>query len=209
MKLKDIYIENQNRKYRNVIDTKGKEIEIKSIPLKAIKKNKYPILIISLIIILVLLLTFYNTLNTFFVVIAFLLFMVASAIYFNNYSIRCKKDILHLKWNLQTFDLPYERLKSIFLSRDISGLDIIPMLTYNIVIRYIDNMNFIRELSFPATLLNPEELKEFLDNFIVEEAEAEDCVKFERFKRLKMTMKILGFVLFIILIAIVVYASFK
>ena len=85
MKLKDIYKENLGRKYRNVINTKGKEIEIKSIPMEKIKKNKYTILAISLIIILILLLTFRNTLNTFWVIIVFLLFMFASAIYFNNY----------------------------------------------------------------------------------------------------------------------------
>ena len=208
MKLKDIYKENLGRKYRNVINTKGKEIEIKSIPLESIKKNKYTILIISLIIILILLLTFHNTLNTFFVIIVFLLFMLATAIYFNNYSIKCQKDSLHLKWNFQNFDLPYERIKSIFVSRDISGLDVFPLLTYNIIIRYIDNMNFIRELSFPATLLNPEELHEFIDNFIVEEEKAQDCVKFEKLKRLKMIIKIAGFIIFIVLVAIVVMASF-
>ena len=207
MKLKDIYKENLGRKYRNVINTKGKEIEIKSIPMEKIKKNKYTILVISLIIILILLLTFRNTLNTFWVIIVFLLFMIASAIYFNNYSMKCQKNSIHLKWNFQNFDLPYERLKCVFLSRDVNGLDVFPLLTYNIVIRYIDNMNFIRELSFPATLLNPDELNEFIDNFIIEEEKADDCVKFEKFKRLKMIAKITGFVIIIILVIIFVIAS--
>ena len=208
MKLKEIYKENSGRKYRNVINTKGKNIEIKSIPLDMIKKHKYVITIVSLLIILVLLLAFRNNINTFFIALAFLLFMVITTFYFNNYSIECKKDVLSLKWNFQKFDLPYTHLKSIFLSRDINGMQFLPMMSYNIVIRYIDNLNFIKELTFPASLLDPEELKDFLDNFIIEDEKAEDCVKFERFKKLKEICKILGFVIFTILIGIIIYASF-
>ena len=79
MKLKDIYKENLGRKYRNVIDTKGREIEIKSVPFDTIKKNKYTIIIISLITILILLLTFRNTLNTFFIILS-----VATGIFSDN-----------------------------------------------------------------------------------------------------------------------------
>lgn len=208
MKLKDIYKENLGRKYRNVIDTKGREIEIKSVPFDTIKKNKYTILIISLITILILLLTFRNTLNTFFIILAFLAFMVASAFYFNSYSIKCNKDSLNLKWGVQNFDLPYGRLKSIFLSKEVNGLDVFPILTYTIVIRYIDNMNFIRELTFPASLLDPNELNNFIDNFIIEEEKAEDCVKFEKYKKFKMIMKFLGFGLFVTLVLIVIISSF-
>ena len=208
MKLKDIYKENLGRKYRNVVGTKGKEAEIKSIPFNAIKKNKYTILIISLITILILLFTFYNTISTFFIVLAFLAFIVASAIYFNNYSMKCEKDCLHLKWNFQKFDLPYTYIKCVFLSKDFNGLDVLPLLSYNIIIRYIDNMNFIRELSFPAMLLDPNELHEFIDNFVIEEEKAEDCVKFERYKKFKMIIKLLGFILLAVLVLIFIIASF-
>ena len=208
MKLKDIYKENLGRKYRNVIGTKGKEIEIKSIPLNTIKKNKYTILIISLIIFLILLLTFRNTLNIFFLVIAFLIFMALSAIYFNNYSMQCDKSSLHLKWNFQKFDLPYEYIKCVFLSKDFNGMDIFPLLSYNIIIRYIDNMNFIRELSFPAMLINPDELYEFINNFVIEEEKAEDCIKYERYKKFKTIMKLLGFILFASLILVTIIFSF-
>lgn len=83
------------------------------------------------------------------------------------------------------------------------------MISYNIVIRYIDNMNFIKELTFPAALIKPEELQDFLDNFVIEENEAEDCVKFEKYKRFKMIMKVLAFIIFVILVCVVIYASFK
>lgn len=207
MKLKEIYKKNLYRKYCNVKNTNGKEIEIKSLPIEAIKKNKYTILIISLIIILILLLTFHNTLKTFFIVLAFFAFMIVTAFYFNNYSIKSKKNMLELRWNFQKFDLPYERLKGVFLSRDINGLDVIPIPTYNIVIRYIDNFNFIKELIFPATFLDPETLDEFIDNFITENKKAEDCIKFEKYKKLKMIGKILGFLLLFSVIAIMVIAS--
>jgi hypothetical protein len=209
MKLKEVYKNNVGRKYRNVISTKGKEVELKSLPLNSIKKNKFPVIIISLITILILLFAFYNTLKTFAAVIIFLAFIVVSSLFFNNYSMKCKKDVLSLKWNFQKFDLPYTHLKSIFLSRDFNGLQFLPMINYNIVVRYIDNLNFIRELSFPAFFLKPEEVEEFIDNFVIEENKAEDCIKFEKYKKLKAAMKVLGFILFIILIIIVIYSSPK
>lgn len=208
MKLKEIYKENSGRKYRNVINTKGKNLEIKSIPLDVLKKHKYVIIIFSLLTILVLLLAFKNNLNIFFIALVFLVFIALTAFYFNNYSISCNKNTLSLKWNFQKFDLPYTHLKSIFLSRDINGLQFFPMLSYSIVIRYIDNLNFIKELTFPASLLNPDELKEFLDNFIIEDEKAEDCIKFERFKKIKTFLKISGFIIFTIMIGIVLYAGF-
>lgn len=209
MNLKEIYKENLGRKYRNVIKINKEEIEVNSDPLPSIKKNKFPIILASSIAILILLVTFNKNLNTFAIVVAFLVFMIILAIFFNNYSIKCKKDVLSLKWNLQKFDIPYSHLKSVFLSRDFSGLDVFPMISYNIVIRYIDNLNFIKELTFPTHFLNPEELKDFLDNFVIEENEAEDCIKFERYKKFKKALKVLGFILFAILFAIIVYASFK
>lgn len=209
MNFKDIYKKNEERKYYNIIDTKGKELEIKSIPVEKIKENKYKILIISLIIILVLLFALHNSLKTFFVSLGFLLFIFISGIYFNSYSIKSEKDKLNLKWNFQKFDLPYTNLKGIFLTRDISPLDVIPIPTYNLVIRYLDNMNFIRELSFPARLLNPEELNEFINNFVIDNQKANDCIRFEKIKKFKMTMKIVGFILFAILIFVIVILSIK
>lgn len=209
MKFKEVYKNNVERKYRNVINTKGKEVELKSLPLNSIKKNKFIIIIVSLITILILLLAFYNTLETFAFAVVFLLLMAVSGLFFNNYSMKCKKDILSLKWNFKKFDLPYTHLKSIFLSRDINGLQFIPMVNYNIVVRYIDNLNFIRELSFPTFFLKPEDVEEFIDNFVMEENKAEDCIRFEKYKKLKAIMKVLGFILFVVLIAIMVYSSLK
>ena len=209
MKLRDIYKKNIERKYCNIIDTKGEEIEIKSIPIEKFKKNKYPILIISLIVILILLLTFYNSLKTFFAAIAFLAFILISGVYFNSYSIKSGKDKLHLKWNFQKFDLPYTNIKGIFLARDVNTLDFLPIPSYNLVVRYLDNLNFIRELSFPARLLDADELDKFIDNFIIDTKKADDCVKFEKIKKFKMTLKTIGFVLFAIIIFIIVFASLK
>ena len=211
MKLKEIYKENLGRKYRNVIDTKGNNVQINSSPIKIFKEHKYPIITGILLVILLILLAFRNNLDIFLVVLAFLAFFVGLSIYFNNYKIECKKDILCLKWNLQKFELPYTHLKSIFLSKELNTLEILPVVSYNIIIRYIDNLNFIRELSFPAALLQPEEISNFLDNFIIEEEEAEDCVKFEKYKRIKNILKLIGYsiVVILIVIAVVFYFFYK
>ena len=142
-------------------------MQINSSPIKIFKEHKYPIITGILLVILLMLLAFRNNLDIFLIVLAFLAFFVGLSIYFNNYKIECKKDILCLKWNLQKFELPYTHLKSIFLSKELNTLEILPVVSYNIIIRYIDNLNFIRELSFPAALLQPEEISIFLDNFIM------------------------------------------
>lgn len=209
MNIKELYKENKYRKYRNIIGTTGKEVEIKSIPLKTIKKYTFEILITSLVITLVLLLTFHNSIKTFFIVMIFIIFMVLTGIFFNLYSITSKKDTLNLKWSFQNFELPYSRLKSVFIARNINGLDVFPIPSYNIVIRYLDKLNFIKELSFPLMFVHVEDLKDFLEVFNTEEADSEECIKHEKYKNFKMFIKILGFILFTILVLIALYASYK
>ena len=114
-----------------------------------------------------------------------------------------------MKLNFQEIELSYSRIANIYISKEFSVSDFIPMFTYSLVIRYVDNMNFLKELSFPILFLKPEDIEKFIDNFIVQKEQSQECIKYEKYKLIKKIFKITGFVLFIIVIALVVYFSLK
>ena len=71
---------------------------------------------------------------------------------------------------------------------------------YSFVIRYVDNNNRIKELSFPNYFIKPEDAEKFLNNFEIKEAEQEEYVQYERFKVLKKVGKALLFILFALMV---------
>lgn len=209
MKTKDIYKDNKDRKYCPIIDIKSENIGIESSPIKVIKEHLVKFLIISLIIVLILSITFYKDLIVLVSVFVFLAFVVVGCILSSRYSMKCKEEALSMKLNFQKIELSYSRIANIYISKEFSVSDLIPMFTYSLVIRYVDNMNFLRELSFPTLFLKPEDIEKFLDNFIIQKEQSEECIKYEKYKLIKKIFKITGFVLFIIAIALVVYFSLK
>ena len=209
MKTKDIYKDNKNRKYCPIIDIKSEDMRIESSPIKVIKEHLIKFLIISLIIVLILSITFYKDLIVLISVLVFLAFIVVAFILSSTYSMKCKEETLSMKLNFQKIELSYSRIANIYISKEFSVSDFIPMFTYSLVIRYVDNMNFLKELSFPILFLKPEDIEKFIDNFIVQKEQSQECIKYEKYKLIKKRFKITGFVLFIIVIALVVYFSLK
>ncbi len=209
MKTKDIYKDNKNRKYCPIIDIKSEDMRIESSPIKVIKEHLIKFLIISLIIVLILSITFYKDLIVLISVLVFLAFIVVAFILSSTYSMKCKEETLSMKLNFQKIELSYSRIANIYISKEFSVSDFIPMFTYSLVIRYVDNMNFLKELSFPILFLKPEDIEKFIDNFIVQKEQSQECIKYEKYKLIKKIFKITGFVLFIIVIALVVYFSLK
>lgn len=209
MKTKDIYKENKNRKYCAIIDIKNEDIGIESSPIKVIKKHWVKFLIIALIIVGILSITFYKDLIVLASVLAFLAFIVGGCILSGTYSMKCKEETLSMKLNLQKFEVSYSRIANIYISREFTVSDLIPMFTYSLVIRYVDNMNFFKELSFPTLFLQSEDLEKFLDNFIIQKEQSKECIKYEKYKMSKRIFKAIAFILFIIAIILVVIFSLK
>ena len=158
MKTKDIYKENKERKYCQIVDIKNENVEVESAPIKVIKENWKKYLAATLIILAIIIFTFYKDLKVLFSVIAFFAFIALLSIVSNIYSMKCKENSLSLKFNFQKFELPYSRIANIYLSKDFTANDLIPMINYNLVIRYVDNMNFLKELSFSTMFLKEEKL---------------------------------------------------
>lgn len=209
MKTKDIYKENKNRRYCPIIDIKSENIGIESSPIKFIKENWIKFLIGTLVILLLLVVTFYKDLVVLVSVLAFLAFIVGACILSSTYSMKCKEETLSLKLNLQKFEVSYSRIANIYISREFTVSDLIPMFTYTLVIRYVDNMNFLKELTFPTLFLKSEDIEKFLDNFITQKEQSKECIKYEKYKLSKNIFKIAGFLLFIIAIILVVIFSLK
>lgn len=177
MKTKEVYKENKNRRYCPIVEIKNEEIGIESSPIKTIKENWIKFLIGTLIILLILVVTFYKDWTVLLSVLAFLTFIVCACILSSTYSMKCKEKTLSMKLNFQKFEISYSRIANIYLSREFSVSDLIPMFTYSLVIRYVDNMNFLKELSFSTLFLKPDDIEKFLDNFIIENEPAKQCIK--------------------------------
>ena len=209
MKTKDIYKENKERKYCQIVDIKNENVEVESAPIKVIKENWKKYLAATLIILAIIIFTFYKDLKVLFSVIAFFAFIALLSIVSNIYSMKCKENSLSLKFNFQKFELPYSRIANIYLSKDFTANDLIPMINYNLVIRYVDNMNFLKELSFSTMFLKEEKLKEFLDNFVISNEEQAKSVKYEKYKLFKKILKSSAFIIFIIALIVVVCLKIK
>ena len=108
---------------------------------------------------------------------------------------------------MQKLDMHYSRIVNVYLSRDFNAVDFIPKFSYSIVIRYIDNLNFLKELTFSTLFLKPEQIEKFLDNFIILEEQDDGCIKYEKYKFTKKVFKFIAFILFVIAIGLVAYVT--
>ncbi len=209
IKWKDIYINNKKRRYSEITGIKNTNVEIESKPSKLIKEKPYFAILISLILIAISLYTFRNDLKIAFIVIAFLAFAGFCFFIFNYYRLVCTEDGLYIKFGIQQGLFKYDRIKSIYLSRFNDSNYLFSIRTYNIVVRYVDNYNRIKELFFDASFLNKEQAIAFLENFEIKEVESEQYKNYEKFKLLKKVGKIALIVAFIVIVGLIGYMHFN
>ena len=112
----------------------------------------------------------------------------------------CDKDLLYIKQGFQENKIPYSKIKTVFISRAAELMLFIPTYSYNIIIRYEDNFSFIRELNFSLMCADEDEVKEFIENFEIENKINQRIVKFE--KR-KFIGKLLTFIITIIAVVFI------
>jgi hypothetical protein len=205
LKWKDVYKNYKDRRYQEFVGIKKEDVEIESNPSELLKTKKYYILLITLIIIAVLFFTFRNDLKIGLAAIAFMFAIAGMFFAFNYYKIAFKKEGLYIKFGIQQGTFSYDRIKSIYISRFNDSSYLFSIRTYNVVIRYVDNFNRLKELFFDATFLNKEQLIKFLDNVEVKDVETSRYKNFERFKLLKKILKILLIVAFLIVIGTLAY----
>ena len=201
LKWKNIYNENKQRKYCQITGIKQYDVELESNSLKSLKQRKYIILAIVIICAAIIIWTFRSDIKVLLMVLGFLTVAGCAFFIFNFFRFKCLKDGLYVRFGLQEGVFPYDKIKSVYLSKYNDYSFLLPnSKSLCIVLRYEDSFNRIRELSFPNYFLSKEQTVEFLDNFIISEEPVEKFVNFEKFKLLKRIGKIALFVIAILTI---------
>lgn len=198
MKFKEIFLENKDRRYRNIAKVKKENMTLVIDPIRKIKENWIVLLGILVVIIGFLLINFNS--KIFLVSLALIAFLVVVYIFGNKAILKCDKDLLYIKQGFQENKIPYSKIKTVFISRAAELMLFIPTYSYNIIIRYEDNFSFIRELNFSLMCADEDEVKEFIENFEIENKINQRIVKFE--KR-KFIGKLLTFIITIIAVVFI------
>ncbi|MBR2786467.1 MAG: hypothetical protein IKD76_03115 [Clostridia bacterium] len=197
LRWKDVYKNNKQRRYCEVVGIKKEDVEIESNSYKTLKERKSIVLVFSIVVALLLVWTFKSNIKILLMVLAFFVAIGIGFFVFNYFKFKCLRDGLYIKFGFQEGKFSYDKLKSVYLSKYNDYSFLIPnKRVYSIVIRYADNNGRIKELSFPNYFLKPEETEEFLNNFNIKENENNSYVQYERFKLLKRVGKVVFFVLF-------------
>ena len=198
MRFKEIFLENKDRRYCNITKVKKENMTLVIDPIRKIKVNWIVLLGILVVIIGFLLINFNS--KIFLVSLALIAFLVVVYIFGNKAILKCDKDLLYIKQGFQENKIPYSKIKTVFISRAAELMLFIPTYSYNIIIRYEDNFSFIRELNFSLMCADEDEVKEFIENFEIENKINQRIVKFE--KR-KFIGKLLTFIITIIAVVFI------
>lgn len=198
MRFKEIFLKNKDRRYCNITKVKKENMTLVIDPIRKIKENWIVLLGILVVIIGFLLINFNS--KIFLVSLALIAFLVVVYIFGNKAILKCDKDLLYIKQGFQENKIPYSKIKTIFISRAAELMLFIPTYSYNIIIRYEDNFSFIRELNFSLMCADEDEVKEFIENFEIENKINQRIVKFE--KR-KFIGKLLTFIITIIAVVFI------
>ena len=198
MRFKEIFLKNKDRRYCNITKVKKENMTLVIDPIRKIKENWIVLLGILVVIIGFLLINFNS--KIFLVSLALFAFLVVVYIFGNKAILKCDKDLLYIKQGFQENKIPYSKIKTVFISRAAELMLFIPTYSYNIIIRYEDNFSFIRELNFSLMCADEDEVKEFIENFEIENKINQRIVKFE--KR-KFIGKLLTFIITIIAVVFI------
>lgn len=198
MRFKEIFLENKDRRYCNITKVKKENMTLVIDPIRKIKEN-WSVLLGILVVIIGFLLINFNS-KIFLVSLALIAFLVVVYIFGNKAILKCDKDLLYIKQGFQENKIPYSKIKTVFISRAAELMLFIPTYSYNIIIRYEDNFSFIRELNFSLMCADEDEVKEFIENFEIENKINQRIVKFE--KR-KFIGKLLTFIITIIAVVFI------
>mgnify|MGYP000478217202 CR=1 FL=1 len=209
LKWKDIYNNNKQRRYCEITGRKKQDVELESNSFRILKQNKYLSIIITVILIAILFFTFRKDIRVFLIVLAFFAVAAICFFIFNYFKLRCTSNGLYIRFGMQEGLFPYEKLKSVYLSKFNDYRFLIPSNGYSIVIRYYDNNNRIKELSFANYFLNKQETINFLENFNIKEERNNRYITYEKFKVLRKIIKVTAIVVFTILIFVAVYINMK
>lgn len=200
MNLKELYIKNEQRRYFSVTGVKKENLILEMKPLKKAKKSIPILLIIFVIIIAMLTLNF--DIKYFLVVIGMIAAFFLLYLYGNNATLLCDKDSLKLKQGVQSVNIPYKKLKNVYIGKVSNIFFFLPAFSYNIIIRYEDAFSVLRELEFSLFCADENDVEEFINNFNVDNKVEERYVKYEKAKKWR---KVLTYIVTLAIALIIVF----
>lgn len=203
MKLKDLYIMHEARRYSGITKIKKENVSLEMKPLNKIKEN-IVVLIILLTLVIGLLIIGFNA-KYFIVSVLLIIGFFFLFIFGNKAKLTCDKKFLNVKQGLQNVNIPYSSLRNVYIGKVSGFLFFLPAFNYNIVIRYEDNFSFLRELEFSLLCANDKEVEEFINNFEIEQVFEERYIVYEKKKSWK---KLIGFIGSLILLAVLILYIF-
>ena len=199
MKLKDIFLQNQTRRFNEFEKIKKEDVFLEMKPLKKLKQKWYIILII--LIITIALLSLKPNIKLLAITIILILTLIGLFIFGNSAKLTCTKDFLKIKQGFQNTAIPYANLKSVYIAKTTDWLLFFPTYSYKIIIRCQDNFSFLREFHFSLLCANPEDVNNFINNFAVKNVTEQKFVKYEKRKLLRSIIEsilTIGAVVFIL-----------
>ena len=198
MSLKEIFLENKDRRYYNVSRVKKENMTLVVDPVKKLKENWIVLLGIFVVIIGFLLINF--NMKILGISMALIAFFVVVFIYGNKAILKCDKNSLNIQQGFQKNKIPYSKVKGVFIARAIDLMLFIPTYKYNIIIRYEDPFSFIRELNFSLMCADEEEVKKFIENFEINKTVDPKIVKFEKRKLIWKILTSIGTLILVIFV---------
>ena len=198
MSLKEIFLENKDRRYYNVSRVKKENMTWVDDPVKKVKENWIVLLGIFVVIIGFLLINF--NMKILGISMALIAFFVVVFIYGNKAILKCDKNSLNIQQGFQKNKIPYSKVKGVFIARAIDLMLFIPTYNYNIIIRYEDPFSFIRELNFSLMCADEDEVKKFIENFEINKTVDPKIVKFEKRKLIWKILTSIGTLILVIFV---------
>lgn len=196
MKYKELFINTVNRKFCDVTGIKKENLTVESDPIKKIKNNWIVLLGLITVVIGIMLINF--NVKNFLICIGFIVFFSMLFLIGNKFSIKCDKDYISIRQYFQSFNIPYQKIKNVYIAKTTHGMII---RTYVLVIRCEDNFSLLREFEFPLLCMDIDQVAEFIENFNISTKSNEASIIFDKRRSLRRIVENIFSVVCIIIIA--------
>lgn len=203
MNYKELSKSNYDRRYTEIDGIEKSDVTVVGKPLKTLKENWIIVLAIFAVVMGALISVF--ELKVFLACIGLLLLFICLFVYGNAYKVTCGKDKLMLKQGFQKYDIKYNEIKNVFISRTSRTSFFIK--TYVLVIRCEDIHSFLREFELPLLCVDASEAEKFVNNFKLIGESNDKYVTYERRKSLRRLIENVATGVFLAIILWVMFST--
>lgn len=177
LRWKDVYSKSNHNKYSRITNI-SKEFTINSNYKNFFKSNGISIAIVLIILCALLFYTFRNNLMLVVYTTGFLILLFCIMLYHNTYKLKLKNDEIELNINFQKYEISYNNLINIYLSRETIRVVGFPVYAYSLCIIYSENQ-IPMLIQLPIVMLNKKSLLNFFECFETEIIESEEKEQIE------------------------------